>query len=272
MKKQNLIKMMVKAITAIILNILTGVTVTIDDVTTSLRTVVSSAIKASKANVADTVTEIADALNEAIRNATLVLNADDATIATLEAAKVSVLENLANAKNLILNAASARVTYEGVWTLNARIEVIDDDLANATSSTRYTEAKAALTAAGLSIPAAGAKRSEWRNLTDAAVKAASADAAKAEALRQAIACVRGALEDVVAGTAGKVKCVAKPFGKAITRKLNGQDVRLLVLPAKKYYFYADAAKAPASRQAANIVELELDEKGRLVSKDAVTIQ
>lgn len=265
---KNLIKNLAKAITTS----LNADTVDTTTLTAAMRTVVSTAVKTSKDDVATTAATIAEALGEAIRNTTAALNADEATIAILETAKVSIMENLANAKHLILNAASARVSYEGTWTLNARIEVIDDDLSNATSSARYAEAKAVLAAAGLTIPTAGAKRSEWRNLNEAAAKAAGTDTAKADALRQAINTVRGSMEDVAAGSAGKVKCLAKPFGKALSRKVNGQDAHILVLPAKKYYFYADAAKAPTSRQAAHVIEAELDEKGRLVSKDAVTIQ
>lgn len=268
MKQQTLIKNLAKAITTS----LNADTVDTTTLTSALRAVVSTAVKASKANVADTAAEITDALNESVRNTPSALDADDTIIAMVEAAKVEVLETLANAKHLILAAAAAKVTYEGTWTLNARIEVVDDDLVNATSSSRYVDAKAALTAAGLTIPAAGAKRSEWRNLTDTAVKAAGTDTAKADALRQAIACVRGALEDTIAGAAGKVKCIAKPFGKAISRKVDGQDARILVLPAKKLYFYADTAKAPTSRQASHLIEVELDEKGRLADKDAVTIK
>lgn len=268
MKKEQLCKLMVKAITTTLASGNTNVAT----LTSALRAIVSAAVKSSKNDVATTAAEIADTLGEAVRRTTAALDKDDATIAVIEAAKVSVLETLANAKNLILAAAAAKVTYEGTWTLNARIEVIDDDLANATSSARYVDAKATIVAAGLSIPAAGAKRSEWRNITDAAVKAAGSDTAKADALRQAINAVRGAMEDVIAGAAGKLKCVAKPFGKAISRKVGGQDARILVLPAKKIYFYADAAKAPTSRQAAYTIEVELDEKGRLVGKDAVTIQ
>lgn len=269
MKKQTLINTLAKAITSTLTSADTVDTTTL---TAGLRAIISTAVKASKNDVATTAAEIADALGEAIRNTTAALNADEATIAILETVKVSIMENLANAKHLILNAASARVSYEGTWTLNARIEVIDDDLSNATSSARYVEAKAVLTAAGLTIPAAGAKRSEWRNLQDAAVKAAGSDTAKADALRQAINTVRGAMEDVAAGSAGKVKCLAKPFGKALGREINGQDARILVLPTKKYYFYADAAKAPTSRQAAQVIEMSLDEKGRLADKDAVTIK
>ena len=240
--------------------------------TAAIRDITIQNLKSAKTNVADTANLITESIGDAIRDCRVALSLDDDKIASLEAAGLSVKEQMANAKNLILNAAAAKVSYEGTWTLNARIEVIDDDLSNATTSSRYVDAKATLTAAGLTIPAAGAKRSEWRNLTDAAVKAAGSDTAKADTLRQAINTVRGATEDVVAGTAGKVKCVAKPFGKAIGRKVDGQDARILVLPAKKLYFYTDATKAPTSRQAAYTIEVELDEKGRLVDKDSVTIQ
>lgn len=241
-------------------------------ITSAIRAVALEAVKASKENVADTAAAINEAIGEAIHDTAAILALDTAAIDAIGKSALDVKETLANAKALALQAASAHVTYEGSWTLNARIEVIDDDLANATASGRYVDAKAALTTAGLTIPAAGAKRSEWRNLQDAATKAAGADATKADALRQAIACVRGAMEDVIAGAAGKVKCLAKPFGKAIARKVDGQDARILVLPTKKYYFYADAAKAPTSRQAAHVIEVILDEKGRLADKDAVTIK
>lgn len=269
MKQQTLIKKMAKAIASTIPAADAGNTAAI---TSAIRAVAIEAVKASKENVADTAAAINEAIGEAIRDTAAILALDNDAIDAIGKSALSVKESLANAKALALNAASAKVTYEGTWTLNARIEVVDDDLANATSSARYAEAKAALTAAGLTIPAAGAKRSEWRNLADAATKAAGSDSAKADALRQAIACVRGGLEDVIAGAAGKVKCLAKPFGKALSRKVDGQDARLLVVPAKKLYFYVDAGKAPTSRQAASIIEIILDEKGRLVSKDAVTIK
>ena len=127
MKKEFFAKTLVKAITTIILagNADTA------NLTAAIRDTTIQNLKSAKTNVADTANLITESIGDAIRDCRVALGLDDDKIASLEAAGLTVKEQMANAKNLILTAAAAKVSYEGTWTLNARIEVIDDDLSNA---------------------------------------------------------------------------------------------------------------------------------------------
>lgn len=232
MKKEIFVKMMVKAISAS----LNGGNADVATLTASIQAVITLAD--SKRNGEDFNVFVANAeaaINDAI-NVVSGLYGNDAAKAALSAASIAVKNDLANHKAQMADIASAKVSYEGTYVLQAKLGYVESasELAAATASPRFVEAKSTLNAAGITIPAANGTRSDWNAARDAADQKGD----QAEALKKALNAIRGAYEDVAASKAG-MKKVHATVVVIKGRTVNGTDVEPLILPKKmrNLHFY-----------------------------------
>ena len=233
MKKEQLSKMMVKAISASLTAGNTG----IPAIKAAIKAVIATADGKRKGEDFNVFVANAEgAIDDAIK-AVPGLYDQGAAKANLAAAVVAVKNGLADYKAEMSDIASAKVSYEGTYVLQAKLGYTESsaELAEATASTRFTEAKAALAAAGITIPAANAKRNAWNAARDAA-DAKGGDQAKT--LKQFLNAIRGAYEDVAASKAGMKKIHATVV-KIKGRSINGTTVDPLILSKKmrNLHFY-----------------------------------
>lgn len=230
--KQELFVKMVKAITTI----LTAGNADITTLTAVINDVIATAdVKRKGEDYNVFVANAEAAIDASIKEVSGLYNKAGAQ-AALSAASINAKNSLANYKAIMADMASAKVSYEGTYVLQAKLGYVESaaELAEATASTRFIEAKAALTAAGITIPAADAKRNAWNTARDAADQKGD----QAEALKKALNAIRGAYEDVAASKAGMKKVHATVV--AIKgRTVNGTDVEPLILPKKmrNLHFY-----------------------------------
>ena len=171
--------------------------------TNTLNTTVSERLSAyaaslRKADVASAYTEATAALDEAMRTYVAGYNLSTAAVNALAASIAFAKKALADQKISLIDLASIKVSYEGTYTIKAKLVYTESkvELAQATSTTRFLEAKKALEAAGVKIPAADATRNEWN---------AARDAASTDELKRALNAIRGAYEDVAAAAKGMKK-------------------------------------------------------------------
>lgn len=225
MKKEIFVKMMVKAISAS----LNAGNASIPALTAAIKAVIAIADAKRKGEDFNVfVANAESAIDDAVNSVPGLYN-QGAAKANLAAAVIAVKNGLADYKAEMADIASAKVSYEGTYTLQAKLGYVESaaELAEATASTRFTEAKAALTAAGITIPAANSKRNAWNAARDAADKQGD----KADALKKNLNTIRGAYEDVAAAAAGKKKVHATVV-TVKGRSINGTAVDPLTLPKK----------------------------------------
>lgn len=233
MKKEQLSKMMVKAISAS----LTAGNAGTPALTAAIKAVVAQADARRKNEDFNVFVANAEAaIDDAIKAVPGLYN-QDAAKANIAAAVIAVKNGLANHKAQMADIASAKVSYEGTYTLQAKLGYVESaaELAEATASTRFTEAKTALTAAGITIPGADATRNAWNAARD---KADAKGGDQAKTLKQFLNAIRGAYEDVAASKAGKKKIHATVVSIK-GRSINGTAVDPLILSKKmrNLHFY-----------------------------------
>ena len=261
MKQNNFAKNLTKEV----ITILTADTVDTNTLTDVITDAICGYAASSKSDIAQAAAEAEAAIDSALNGFSqgYKLSADRRN--ALNSAILAAKTTLANRKASLLNLSAIRVTYEGQYTVKAKLVYTESnaDLAFATSTPRFLEAKKALEAAGIKIPAAGAARNEWT---------AAREAATTDELKRALNTIRGAYEDVVAAGRGDKKVHAE-IVRIISRKINETEAPTdeLVLPKKmrSLHFYVSASNgldADVLRDRflkANLL-VEIDAKGRVL--------
>lgn len=255
MKKEIFVKMMVNAISAS----LNAGNASIPALTAAIKAVIATADSKRKGEDFNVFVANAEAAIDDAINAVPGLYNQDVAKANLAAAVIAVKNGLANHKVQMADIASAKVSYEGTYILQAKLGYTESksELAEATASHRFTEAKAALTAAGITIPGADATRNAWNAARDEA-DAKGGDQAKT--LKQFLNAIRGAYEDVAASKAG-MKKIHATIVEIKGRSINGTTVDSLLFPKKMrdLHFYINEANG-----------LDKDViKGRLLKADLI---
>lgn len=261
MKQNNFAKNLTKEV----ITILTADTVDTNTLTDVITDAICGYAASSKSDITQAAAEAEAAIDSALNtfNAGYKLSSDRRS--ALDSAILTAKTTLANRKASLLNLAAIRVTYEGSYTVKAKLVYTEsnDDLAFATSTPRFLEAKKALEAAGVKIPAAGASRNEWT---------AARDSAATDELKRALNAVRGAYEDVVAAGRGEKKVHAE-IVQILSRKINETEAPVdeLILPKKmrSLHFYVPAGNGLDTDVLrgrflkANLL-VEIDAKGRVL--------
>lgn len=265
MKKELFVKMMTKVIAT---NLVNG---TVDAATfaSAIREVINKADNTRKGIDAAAFAEAVDAsIKEAIQNASSTYAVDDPVMDALAEAKNHINTFIANRKVAINEIANAKVSYAGTYVVQAKLLYSEsvEELANATKTVRFKEAKKLLEEAGISIPGVDASRCDWNN----AREASSAKGDKAEDLRKALNAIRGAFEDVAAAAKGEKKVHAIVWAIK-SRQMDNMDMPILRLPpkAKSLHFYINAGHGIdrniyKMHLLNNDLLVELDDKGRVL--------
>ena len=233
MKKELFVKKMVKAISTT----LTAGNAGIPALTAAIKAVIATADDKRKGEDVNIFVANAEAaIDDAVKTVPGLYN-QDAAKANLAAAVIAVKNGLANHKAQMADIASARVSYEGTYVLQAKLGYVESaaELAKATASLRFIKAKAALTTAGITIPGDNATRNAWNAARD---EADTKGGDQAKTLKQFLNAIRGAYEDVAASKAGMKKIHATVV-ETKGRSINGTDVEILSLPKKmkELHFY-----------------------------------